>query len=54
MSGNGIVFGIKIIEGTNEHTPHEKSKVVNIMKYHEMLGHASEAMTRSIELKMNI
>ena len=46
-SGNGILFGMRITEEINEHTPYTKSKAIDIMKYHEMLDHASEAMTRS-------
>ena len=53
-SGNGILFGMRITEEINEHTPYTKSKVIDIMKYHEMLGHASEAMARSTASKMNI
>ena len=53
-SGNGILFGIEIIEKKEEHKHHEKSKIVDIMRYHEMLGHASEAMTRSTAARMNV
>ena len=53
-SGKGILFGIEIMGEMDEDKLHEKAKIIDIMKYHEMLGHASKAMTRSTAARMNV
>ena len=56
-SGKGYIFGIRIVntcepEGKRHVT--KKGQSYEIMRFHEMLGHTSEALTRTTAKKMGI
>ena len=53
-SGKGVLFGIKISTNSSYKDKKQPQRVSDIMKYHEHLGHASEAMTRSTASRMNV
>ncbi len=55
-SRKGYIFGIRIVKAFEpEGKRHDKKgQSYNIMKFHEMLGHASETLTRSTAKKMGI
>ena len=55
-SGKGYIFGIRIMKTSvpERKKQEKKPQSCNIMKFHEMLGHASETLTRATAKKMGV